>query len=92
MAESHGQPGAHAIVVWEVLTGQEKRSFSADRSAAVWPALRWSHNDKYFARLQRVERKDGPVETISIYETPVSGRARDPLCGRFELDYSVDHR
>ena len=72
MAESHGQPGAHAIVVWEVLTGQEKRSFSADRSAAVWPALRWSHNDKYFARLQRVERKDGPVETISIYETPVS--------------------
>lgn len=73
MAESHGQPGAHAIVVWEVLTGQEKRSFSADRSAAVWPALRWSHNDKYFARLQRVERKDGPVETISIYETPSCG-------------------
>ena len=40
----------------------EKRSFTADR----WPVFKWSHDDKYFARMSG----DG---VLSIYETPSFG-------------------
>lgn len=45
-------------------TGLEKRSFSPD-GPAVWPIFRWSHDDKYFARMGN--------DILSVYETPSFG-------------------
>ena len=53
---------AKRLIIWDIRTGLEKRNFSAD-SPAIWPIFRWSHDDKYFARI-------GP-EVLSVYETPV---------------------
>jgi len=50
------------LIVWEIRTGAKKRSFS-ELHKSPWPILKWSHDDKYFAKI-------GP-ETLSIYETPV---------------------
>ena len=52
----------HAVI-WELFTGQKKRSFHCD-NAASWPIFKWNHNGKYFARLT--------TDTLSVYETPVS--------------------
>jgi len=54
-----------AIVIWESRTGVKKRAFHAE-TPHVWPIFKWSHNDKFFARLT----KDG---ALSIYETPSMG-------------------
>ena len=45
-----------------IILGMEKRQFTADR----WPVFKWSHDDKYFARMSG----DG---VLSIYETPSFG-------------------
>ena len=58
-----GEPTA--IHIWETRTGVKKRSFHADMPH-VWPIFKWSHNDKFFARMT----KDG---ALSIYETPSFG-------------------
>lgn len=42
----------------------EKRSFTPD-GPLVWPIFRWSHDDKYFARIGQ--------DLLSIYETPSFG-------------------
>jgi len=55
-----GEPTA--ISIWETRTGVKKRSFHADMPH-VWPIFKWSHNDKFFARMS----KDGALQ---IYETP----------------------
>ncbi|GIY27876.1 eukaryotic translation initiation factor 3 subunit B [Caerostris extrusa] len=56
----------HCIYIWEIRTGIKKRSFLADsQPIATWPIFKWSHDDKYFAKLT----KDG----LSIYETPSFG-------------------
>merc|ERR1712241_602512 len=55
-----GEPTA--ITIWETRTGVKKRSFHADMPH-VWPIFKWSHNDKFFARMS----KDGALQ---IYETP----------------------
>nr|XP_003702862.1 PREDICTED: eukaryotic translation initiation factor 3 subunit B [Megachile rotundata]XP_012139853.1 PREDICTED: eukaryotic translation initiation factor 3 subunit B [Megachile rotundata]XP_012139854.1 PREDICTED: eukaryotic translation initiation factor 3 subunit B [Megachile rotundata] len=52
------------LVIWDILTGQEKRSFYADGSS-VWPIFRWSHDDKYLARMGE--------DILSVYETPSFG-------------------
>lgn len=41
------------LVIWDILTGQEKRAFFADGSS-VWPIFRWSHDDKYLARMEKI--------------------------------------
>lgn len=51
------------LVIWDILTSQEKRSFFPDGSS-VWPIFRWSHDDKYLARMGE--------DILSVYETPVS--------------------
>jgi len=51
-----------AIIVWDTRTGVEKRTFLAEDTAS-WPAFKWSHDDKFFARMS----KDG---TLSVFETP----------------------
>ncbi|GAB6032742.1 Eif3-s9p [Chamberlinius hualienensis] len=52
------------VIIWDIRTGVIKRSFSCDRTV-VWPAFRWSHDDKYFAR--------HAPDSISVYETPSFG-------------------
>lgn len=51
------------LVIWDILSGQEKRSFFPDGSS-VWPIFRWSHDDKYLARMGE--------DVLSVYETPVN--------------------
>lgn len=58
--QSRGTEGS--VIIWEARTGMEKRQFTADR----WPVFKWSHDDKYFARMSG----DG---VLSIYETPSFG-------------------
>jgi len=58
-----GEPTA--ITIWETRTGVKKRSFHAE-TPGQWPVFKWSHNDKFFARMT----KDG---ALSIYETPSFG-------------------
>lgn len=51
-----------AIVVWDVRTAAKKRCFHADQEQIIWPIFKWSHDDKYFARVVN--------DNLSIYETP----------------------
>ena len=46
-------------------TGEKKRSFFAENPPSL-PSFKWSHDDKYFARMS----KDG---TLAVYETPSFG-------------------
>ncbi|KAB0793644.1 hypothetical protein PPYR_13264 [Photinus pyralis] len=57
-------PDQKRIIIWDIRTGQEKRSFNPDGPSA-WPIFRWSHDDKYFARMG--------TDVLSIYETPSFG-------------------
>lgn len=50
------------IIIWDIRTGQEKRSFVSDGSASNMSMFRWSHDDRYVARMGD--------EAIHIYETP----------------------
>lgn len=59
-AERH-YDNPEALIIWEIRTGAKKRTFS-EIWKSPWPVLKWSHDDKYFAKL-------GP-DTLSIYETP----------------------
>lgn len=52
------------IIVWDIKTGQKKRGFPLVKSD-YWPVFRWSHDDKYFAKLGE--------NLISVYETPHMG-------------------
>lgn len=52
------------IIVWDIKTGEKKRGFPSVQSPS-WPVFKWSHDDKYFAKMG-----DG---VISIYETPSMG-------------------
>lgn len=54
-----------AIIIWDSRTGIKKRAFHSE-SPPVWPVFKWSHDDKFFARMAQ----DG---TLSIYETPSFG-------------------
>jgi translation initiation factor 3 subunit B len=49
------------LIIWEIRTGAKKRTFS-EIYKSPWPILKWSQDDKYFAKM-------GP-DTLSIYETP----------------------
>ncbi|XP_060522683.1 eukaryotic translation initiation factor 3 subunit B [Cylas formicarius] len=58
------KPDQKKIIIWDIRTGLEKRSFNPDGQPA-WPIFRWSHDDKYFARIGN--------DVLSIYETPSFG-------------------
>lgn len=53
------------LIIWDLRSGQEKRSFPPPDEYATWPIFRWSKDDKYFARLGR--------DVLSVYETPGFG-------------------
>jgi len=66
--QDHRAESAHAIIVWEVFSGQKKRTFHADMTGEddrQWPIFKWSHDGKYFARKAK--------GVISVYETPSMG-------------------
>eukprot|EP01113_Clastostelium_recurvatum_P008365 TRINITY_DN1393_c0_g1_i1.p1 TRINITY_DN1393_c0_g1~~TRINITY_DN1393_c0_g1_i1.p1 ORF type:complete len:726 (-),score=245.42 TRINITY_DN1393_c0_g1_i1:13-2079(-) len=67
--EEHDDPkNPKCIMVWDVTTGQMMRSFTARPGTSKEgppPPFRWSHDDKYFARVGE--------NAISIYETPSMG-------------------
>ena len=54
-----------AIIVWDCRTGAKKRAFHSE-TPIVWPVFQWSHDDKFFARMNQ----DG---VLSVYETPGFG-------------------
>ncbi|XP_022916971.1 eukaryotic translation initiation factor 3 subunit B [Onthophagus taurus] len=60
----NNHPDQKRIIIWDIRTGQEKRSFNPDGGSA-WPIFRWSHDDKYFAKMG--------TDLLSIYETPSFG-------------------
>jgi translation initiation factor 3 subunit B len=59
----------HNLYVWDVRSGKMLRSFVAPPPAATgkmnWPVLKWSHDERFFARLG--------TDAISVYETPSMG-------------------
>lgn len=57
--------GEQKLTIFDIRTGAEKRSFISDTPmAGPVSILRWSKDDKYFARIGH--------NTLSVYETPVS--------------------
>jgi len=52
-------------IVWDVRSGRKLRGFLGNKDAQNRPVFKWSHDEKYFARLS--------TDTISIYETPSMG-------------------
>lgn len=57
--------GEQKLTIFDIRTGAEKRSFISDAPmAGPVSILRWSKDDKYFARIGH--------NTLSVYETPVS--------------------
>jgi translation initiation factor 3 subunit B len=61
------------IAVWDIKTGHLLRTFPSilpegegPRKQMAWPALKWSADDKYTARLT-------PGQQISVYELPGMG-------------------
>ena len=64
LADSRATDEPQAIIIWDVLSGAKKRAFNADKSQAL-PIFKWSHDDKYFARMG--------VDVLSVYETPSFG-------------------
>jgi len=65
-----------AIIIWDILTGQAKRSFHCD-NASSWPIFKWSADGKYFARMTKevLKTKDETKvkDLLSVYETPSFG-------------------
>lgn len=55
----------HAIKMFDIGTGQMKRSFLHEQSAK-WPVFKWSHKGEFFARVQ-------PGKALQVYETPDFG-------------------
>lgn len=70
-----------AIAVWDVLTGRRKRGFLGPPRQLLgpegqipWPIFHWSHDDKYFARVQELPDASGSVTLgLSVFETPSMG-------------------
>jgi uncharacterized protein with WD repeat len=60
-----------AVVVWNVATGAKMREFPGpkDLSAMVWPIFKWSHDDRYLARLGE--------DCIHVYESSTMKLLKD---------------
>jgi len=54
-----------SVCIFDVRTGVKKRGFHADQRGLAWPYLKWSFDDKFFARIS--------PDCLSVYETPVCG-------------------
>jgi len=49
------------IIVWDIRSGRKLRGYAAG-AKGIWPIFKWSHDDKFLARLGE--------NAISVYETP----------------------
>lgn len=49
------------IIVWDVRSAAKKRGFTASKEKEAWPIFKWSHDEKYFARLTQ--------DAISVFES-----------------------
>eukprot|EP00041_Stephanoeca_diplocostata_P010259 m.162919 g.162919 ORF g.162919 m.162919 type:complete len:646 (-) comp18088_c0_seq1:138-2075(-) len=54
---------AQAVVVWDIKSGARLRDFDVGKEPE-WPVLKWSHDDKYAAKM-----KDNH-QMITVYEAP----------------------
>jgi len=63
-ADNHGDE-PKAIIIFEVRTGIKKRAFHSEQRNMMWPILKWSHDDKYFARSGK--------DQLSVYDTTSFG-------------------
>ena len=64
--EHHGGDLENCLRIFEVATGEEKRSFSPSQGSVRvhdWPFFKWSYNEKYFAFC----RPKG--NAINVYDT-----------------------
>jgi translation initiation factor 3 subunit B len=62
-ADNDDPQNPQAIIVWDVRTGEKKRGFAKINNN--WPAFSWSHDSRYFARIN--PEMNG---ALSVYETP----------------------
>lgn len=77
--EKRNPDDPEAVIVWDILTQKKLRGYDLGsmpkwednrQMAASWPVFRWSHDDKYIARLGK--DKEG-VDAISVYQVPDMG-------------------
>lgn len=61
-----------ALIIWDIMTGKKKRGFMGPPRSMIgpdgtipWPIFQWSHNDKYFARVND--------NALAVYQTPDMG-------------------
>lgn len=52
-----------SVIVWDIKAGEKMRAFDI-KEAPAWPALKWSHDDKYLARMKEDHSQ------ISVFTTP----------------------
>lgn len=58
--ENDNPKDPQCIIVWDVRSGEKLRGFLGGQTSS-WPVFKWSHDDKYFARMS--------TDTISVYDT-----------------------
>jgi len=68
--QSSSNEDPNAIIIWDSRTGVKKRSFHAEGDNIIWPILKWSSDDRFFARMQTDANNMG---SLSVYETPSFG-------------------
>ncbi|EDQ86753.1 uncharacterized protein MONBRDRAFT_38232 [Monosiga brevicollis MX1] len=59
-----------SIIIWNLKTGEQMRGFMPPRKyrsahgevEEMWPVFKWSHDDKYFARMT-------DADTLAVYDT-----------------------
>jgi len=61
LQENDNPKDPQCIIVWDSRTGKKLRGFLG-ANTSQWPVLKWSHDDKYLARIGE--------DSISVYETP----------------------
>jgi translation initiation factor 3 subunit B len=65
-------PTPEAYKIWEIQTGELKRSFPSVKSLNTWPYFKWSHDDKFFSSpfaSTQANPKEGDAGGISVYKT-----------------------
>jgi len=67
-----------SIIIWDVKTGLPMRSFQRSKN---WPEFQWSHDDKYFSRINK--------GLISVFETPKMVLLEENECKSIKLHGSV---
>lgn len=62
------QGDQHAIIIWDIRSGSKKRWFPVDEAQCPWPLFKWSHDDKYFAKMN-----PDSLSVYGVHENPPFG-------------------